>query len=70
MGTKKLAAIWHILTTTNSLASKMKLLIYLQEYAYGVAQNVEEQATKEGQLHTLLALRQVTIDKQKQNGGQ
>lgn len=70
MGSKKLTAIWHILKTTNSLASKMSLLIFLQEWAYNFAQSVEEQATKEGQLHTLLALRQVTIEKQKQNGGE
>lgn len=70
MGTKKLTAIWHILKTTNSLASKMSLLIFLQGWAYGVAQDVEKQATDEGQLHTLLALRQVTISKQKQNGGE
>jgi hypothetical protein len=63
MVTKKLTAIWHIITKGKTLEGKMKLLILMQNFYMDVAQDLEQTAIEAGELHTLNALRALTIEK-------
>lgn len=68
MGTKKLSAVWRILTSRNSLESKMKLVLFMQQFYTDLAQDLENTARDAGELHTLQALRAITEDKLEKNG--
>lgn len=73
MGTKKLAAIWRILTAKPTLKGRMELVLFMQEFYTNLSQDLELRATEAGKLHTLQALRAITEDRlekeNKLNGG-
>lgn len=63
MGTKKLSAVWRILTAKSTLEGKMKLVLFMQEFYTLLAQDLEDTARDAGELHTLQALRAITEEK-------
>lgn len=63
MGTKKPTAIWKLITTGRSLEAKMRLVLFMQQFYMTLVQDLEDTATKAGELHTLQALRAITEDK-------
>lgn len=68
MGTQKLSAIWRIITSRNSLESKMKLVLFMQKFYISLAEDLEATARDAGQLHTLQALRAITEEQLEKNG--
>lgn len=63
MATKKLAAVWRILTSGRSLEAKMKLMLYIRDFYAYLANDIDETAMKQGEVRTLQALRAVVDDK-------
>lgn len=68
MGTKKLSAIWRIITAKSTLEGKMKLILFMQEFYTLLAQDLEDTARDAGELHTLQALRAITEQKLENKG--
>lgn len=60
---KKIIAILRIITAGRSLESKMKLVLFMQGFYIHLAQDLQDTATKKGQLHTLQALRTVVNER-------
>lgn len=68
MGTKKLSAVWRILTAKSTLEGKMRLILFMQQFYTRLAEDLEKTAIEAGQLHTLQALRAITEDKLEKGG--
>jgi hypothetical protein len=67
MVTKKLTAIWYLVTSGYSLKGKIRLVIRMEVFLSELKQNLNDTATARGELHTLQALRAVT-EEQIENG--
>jgi len=67
MGTKKLAAVWRIVTAGRSLEAKMKLMLFIRDFYAYLAQDIDETAMKQGEVRTLQALRAVVDTKIEEN---
>lgn len=63
MATKKLAAVWRILTTGRSLEAKMKLMLYIRDFYILLANEIDELSIKVGEVKTLEAVRSVVDTK-------
>ena len=70
MATKKLTAVWRILTSGRSLEAKMKLMLFIRDFYAYLATEVDETAMKQGEVRTLQALRAVVDDKIENNNEQ
>lgn len=63
MGTKKLTAVWHIIKPHRSLASKMKLMLFIRDYYAQIAKGVDDQSLELGEAKTLEAVRSIVNNK-------
>lgn len=60
----RIKAAWRIATAASDLKSKIRLMIYLNEYRDELAQEIEQDAIEQGNLHSLIALRDVVAERE------
>lgn len=63
MNISKFGAVIKLLTTGRSLEAKMKLVLFMQRFYIYLTEDLEKHAIKEGQLHTLQALRTIVNER-------